>query len=901
MARAAELDFDSYVNQRKGEHPGRSAGDASADPNDEHAYAYISDRTTRAAFDKVKPVELAVAASVRAYKSFGKNQILGHAVKVGPNQFPRVHEITRHCASTLGIVTPTVYIVNQPTLNAMTYGTNDDSFILVHSALVDHLSDQELLDVIGHEAGHIHNSHVVYLTTLHFLKEISGLFTQWLILPAMLALTAWSRRAEVTCDRAGMLCCKDLEVSTRSLAKLALGSHKLYDQLNLDAFVDQFEEGKEGAGKYVEVFSSHPWLPKRILALRAFAESALYKKHIGIEGGGLSMHDVDEKVHGIIKVVGLAMALEKFHERRHEVVRALGDLSKVSGDIGAKTLATRVQRDVIQKLEAGRFHLVVVGEFNHGKSSFVNALLGRPILPVGVTPTTAVIHHLEHANEPSAKVVFTAEGKAPEVLSLDELRTFAVGDKAAERAAEVSYIEVGYPAKLLEDRVVLVDTPGVNDLSLTRADITYKYIPRSDAVLFLLDAGQLIKESERVFLNEKLLAKSRDKIVFVVTKSDIWSATERAEAMTYVKRELAKLVTNPVVFAISAQEAAAGHDEAGGIGPLVEHLSKFLAEERGRIVLDHALGEGLAIGSLLVQGIDAKRHALRMSQEDLERRIAIVSREAEGHLSSIDARRAHIREEIAAIKAWSRRDLETFCEDVARQVPALVDKSNAGDIRKHLAAFLEKSFRDWAEAETGEIAGALEKLAERIVALVKEDAKDAAKKLGDALNVRAPTIEVDTFAYDVGIAALFAIGISTMFANFLLGGILTLAAPVLAFYVRDKVEIETKKRAKEIAPAALREAAVKVGPKLEEMIDEFAKQLDAWVISTGKDMYREMLEVLSAARDEKKARAGEEVALATALDEQGQRLAVVTSGLEKLRAALWTPETAEGASDTPAS
>ena len=85
------------------------------------------------------------------------------------------------------------------------------------------------------------------------------------------------------------------------------------------------------------------------------------------------------------------MSLERFHWRRGEVLRALSDLRGVSADLGAKSLAARIGLEVIQKLEADRFHLVVVGEFNHGKSTFVNALLGQSLLPVGVTPTTAVI------------------------------------------------------------------------------------------------------------------------------------------------------------------------------------------------------------------------------------------------------------------------------------------------------------------------------------------------------------------------------------------------------------------------------------------------------------------------------------------------------------------------------
>jgi Zn-dependent protease with chaperone function len=245
-----------------------------------------------------------VAAAVRFFKAFGKNELLGHAVKVGPNQFPRVHNLAVQCAQALGIATPTLYIVNSPTLNAATYGTNDDSFILVHSALVDHFSDEELLSVIGHECGHIHNSHVVYLTAMHFLTHMLSAFLQWFVAPAKLALSGWSRRAEITCDRAGLLCCRSLETSTRALTKLALGSTKLYAELNLDAFLDQYEEGKEGIGKYTELFANHPWLPKRVMALRAFAESELYTKHIGNPSGGLSMEQVDEKVHGIIKIVG---------------------------------------------------------------------------------------------------------------------------------------------------------------------------------------------------------------------------------------------------------------------------------------------------------------------------------------------------------------------------------------------------------------------------------------------------------------------------------------------------------------------------------------------------------------------------------------------------------------------
>jgi len=298
MATIGDIDFQSYVQAKKARQATEKGG-----RDDAHAYAYVSDRTTRMAFDKIKPVELAVSHAVRLMKGIGKNELLGTAVKVGPSQFPRVHKLTVECAETLGITAPTVYIRNNPTLNAMTYGTNDDAFILVHSALVDHFSDAELKSVIGHECGHIHNDHVVYLTALHYLRTMASVFVRWAVAPAMLALSGWSRRAEITCDRAGLLCSSDVDVSTRALAKLALGSVKLYEEFNLEAFLEQYEEGQEGIGRVTEITASHPFLPKRVKALRKFAESKLYREHVGLEGG-INMEEVDEQVHGIIKVLG---------------------------------------------------------------------------------------------------------------------------------------------------------------------------------------------------------------------------------------------------------------------------------------------------------------------------------------------------------------------------------------------------------------------------------------------------------------------------------------------------------------------------------------------------------------------------------------------------------------------
>jgi GTP-binding protein EngB required for normal cell division/transcriptional regulator with XRE-family HTH domain len=607
--------------------------------------------------------------------------------------------------------------------------------------------------------------------------------------------------------------------------------------------------------------------------------------------------------------------LESFHSRRDNVVRAIRELLGLAERVGARSLGVRLGAELIEKLEADRFHLVVVGEFNHGKTTFVNALLGANVLPVGVTPTTAVIHHLEYAESPRAEVVYASGERVP--LPFEQVRLFSVGgEKAPQHSAgsggstahaaplappdpghgEVKHLEVGYPAELLRERVALVDTPGVNDLSLQRADITYSYIPRSDAVLFLLDAGQPLKESERVFLQDKLLAQSRDKIVFVVTKRDIWDEDEEREALAYVRTELAKIVKSPVVFAVAAERALEGDAVNSGMPELLAHLIRFLAEERGRILLDNALGEGIEATKLLKKGIDARRRASSMSREELARRIGMLEKDLAGQSRTIDERRAGIREEVSAIRAWVRRDLDRFVDDVIRQLPDVIERASADEIKVHLGTFLEHTFTTWAHDETREIAAALEALAEKTIALVRDDAHDVGRRVSEALggDVKPPDVDIDTFGYDVGVVALATIGLGALFTNAaLLGGVLLLAAPALAVYIKGRVEIESRRRASELAPGVIRETAAKVGPKLDEMVEEFATRLDAWVVTAGEELHREVIEVLEAARKEREVtEQSSDGALATC-DAQGEELTRITAQIEGLRGALWTPPNGE--------
>jgi len=593
-----------------------------------------------------------------------------------------------------------------------------------------------------------------------------------------------------------------------------------------------------------------------------------------------------------------APAFDAFYERRDEVVRAVRGLSDVAATLGTTSLKERVDRELVRKLEEDRFHLVVVGEFNHGKTTFVNALLGEQALPVGVTPTTATIHHIRWADKPEATVVTTSGERRP--VPFAEAKRFAVGGGAS--GDDVDYLEIGYPAALLKERILLVDTPGVNDLSLQRADITYSYIPRADAVLFLLDAGQILKESERVFLNDKLLKASRDKIVFVITKWDLLSSEEQREALAYAKNHLADLVKAPVVFPVSAELALSGNRDGSGLPELVAHLTRFLAEERGRILLDNALGEGLGVSELLGKGIDARRRSIQMNNEEIDRRIAALEQDLTGKAGTVEQRRMQIREDVSGIKAGARKDLDRFVDDVIRQLPNVIESAKPGELKKYLPAFLEDAYRQWAEAETKEIAMQLEQLAEKTVALVKEDAHESAKRVAALMgsDQHRLDVKIDTIRYDVGVVALMFGGVALMAVNLMAGGILAIAGPaIFAMFARGKIHEEFKKRANELAPEVMRETAKKVAPKLDSLIEEFALKLDAWVVTAGEELHREVVEVLRATRDARRAGQGDEQAAMASVEGQAAALAKVTERIEKLRGSLWAPRVRIGPAVAP--
>lgn len=292
-----QIDFDlaRYIAGRRGmaEQRARDGG----------AYAYTGERKLRRTLSSARPVAMAIEATTRLWKNVAKTELLGTSVQVNDRQFPRVFEATQKAGQALRMEPPIVYVTPaSSSIKAQALGTNDDNYIVLNSQLLEYLGDQELLALIGHELGHIQNNHVLYATALYYLSNAAAMFVRWVVQPAIMTLQAWSRRAEITCDRAALLCTRDLDATLAALVKIALGLEG-DDQVNIHAYLENLPDTRRGVGRYAELFRSHPYLPKRVQALHLFADSAYYKTARGDDATGAPTTDeVDASVGEILSV-----------------------------------------------------------------------------------------------------------------------------------------------------------------------------------------------------------------------------------------------------------------------------------------------------------------------------------------------------------------------------------------------------------------------------------------------------------------------------------------------------------------------------------------------------------------------------------------------------------------------
>jgi small GTP-binding protein len=238
---------------------------------------------------------------------------------------------------------------------------------------------------------------------------------------------------------------------------------------------------------------------------------------------------------------------------REAEIRLLTDIATALAEMGDTAQEDRKRLlEVAQDLREMFFLVVIIGEFNAGKSSFINALLGDQLLPVGVTPTTETIELIRYGDVPNRKPSVREDG-----------------------IREWMHPNTGAPG------VALVDTPGTGSVFHKHEKTAKAFLHRSDLVIFVISAKRALAETERLYL--ELARDYGKKIILVVNQIDLLSPQERTEVRRFVERQVEELLDlRPLIFMVSSKEALNalrnGTAEGGGIDAVRAHLRGVLSE-----------------------------------------------------------------------------------------------------------------------------------------------------------------------------------------------------------------------------------------------------------------------------------------------------------------------------------
>jgi GTP-binding protein EngB required for normal cell division len=363
--------------------------------------------------------------------------------------------------------------------------------------------------------------------------------------------------------------------------------------------------------------------------------------------------------------------------------KALEDLAALGTDRDREQLAALRDR-----LAAARLRVLVAGEAKRGKSTLINALLGRPVLPSGVTPLTAVVTTVRYGQDSRAEVRF---GDGHE----EKYPLAALGDLVTERGNPrnrrgIATVTAFVDAPVLAGGVELVDTPGTGSVYQWDTDAAHQALETMDAAVLVLTADPPVSASER-----ELLAKVGDLSVMtfaVLNKADHLDAAGLAEAAEFTRRVLADAGYAGRVYPMSARAALDGGDP--GFAAFAADFAAYLAS-RGRCDLAvSAAGHARRIARSLLDEVALTRRAAQMRAGDaagrVERfgaRLAEVAVHGRDAAAIADAESARL---LFALNDAADEDAPRLGRQVTAQLGALLD----GELRTAAPGEIEKCGRE---------------------------------------------------------------------------------------------------------------------------------------------------------------------------------------------------------------
>lgn len=434
-------------------------------------------------------------------------------------------------------------------------------------------------------------------------------------------------------------------------------------------------------------------------------------------------------------------------------------------------------QDAIVRLDE-LFLIVVVGEFNAGKSALINALLGARVLQEGAIPTTTRVTFVKH------------------------------GDEVRESVSANDLAQLTYPLDLLRE-INIVDTPGTNTVIRRHEELTRDFIPRSDLVLFITSADRPFTESERLFMEH--IREWGKKIVIVINKRDL---LENDAAVDQVRRYVESNATSllgmsPELFFVSARRESANGELTGGMAELNRYVRSWL-DQTTRLRVKFATPLGVADQVLKRAEAVAEQEREHLAQDletadHVEREVTNYEKEVrselEPRLSEVD--NLLYRLEARGLDFFDQNIRLTKIADLARgdrfrsmfeqQVLAGVPQEIDNRTRAVVDWLVEKDLREWqnlltylqrrrvpSDALVGELTTSFDMRRQSLLASTTEAAKNVVASYDAEKESREIGAHVEMAVAQTALAEVGAVGLGTIVTVAVTGAALDVTGVLLA-------------------------------------------------------------------------------------------------------------------------
>ncbi len=360
--------------------------------------------------------------------------------------------------------------------------------------------------------------------------------------------------------------------------------------------------------------------------------------------------------------------------------------------LGLNRLAKQWAQQYLDSSKEQAVHVLVIGEYNHGKSSLINALIEQVVLPYGVTPTTKLDTTVRFGADESV-VIVSGGGSVIATWSWDDYMENHLRLGAYEDIPDgADSIEIALKETPFDSACVFVDTPGLNEASMSRENYLARYLNRADVLLFVLDASQAMTRAEQNIVRELAKLNEDAARILVINKCDRLDDEEWLDVCAHVEAAVSSIIGNELFYMVSSKKQA--------IGDMADLRERLKAEihSRKQFVQQRAEKRACTETCQILRFLGVVAGFINAMPRDIRQNTGKLLKSSSIELKPIDTQLEIVVNMMDLLKIQIQDETSQFKSAFLQAMPREIDKATIADVEAYFEDFIDARFDEFAES-----------------------------------------------------------------------------------------------------------------------------------------------------------------------------------------------------------